>query len=43
MIKDGGMLLVLGKGSDTYHIVGKEKIHFNDLEEVNKILNEKVH
>ena len=30
------ILLILGKGHENYQIIGKEKIHFDDVEEVLK-------
>ncbi len=32
------MLLIAGKGHETYQIIGKEKIHFSDMEVVEKCL-----
>lgn len=32
------ILLVLGKGHEEYQIIGKEKFHFSDAEEVNKYI-----
>ena len=37
-LEDGDVLLVAGKGHEDYQIVGKEKRHFSDLEEVEKAL-----
>ena len=34
MIKPGDTLLILGKGHEDYQIIGKEKHHFSDKEEV---------
>lgn len=35
-LPEGGCLLVAGKGHEEYQIVGKEKRHFSDVEEVQK-------
>ena len=35
---EGDILLVAGKGHEDYQIVGKEKRHFSDFEEVEKAL-----
>ena len=32
MIKKDTILLVLGKGHEDYQILGKEKVHFDDME-----------
>jgi UDP-N-acetylmuramoyl-L-alanyl-D-glutamate--2,6-diaminopimelate ligase len=34
--KPGDIILIAGKGHETYQIVGKEKIHFDDKEEITK-------
>ena len=34
LLKENDILLILGKGHETYQIIGKEKIHFSDTEEV---------
>ena len=39
LLKKEDILLILGKGHEEYMIVGKEKIPFNDREEVSKILD----
>ena len=36
MLKENDILMVLGKGHETYQIIGTEKIHFSDKEEVLK-------
>ena len=36
----GDMVLVAGKGHETYQITGREKIHFDDREEIMKSLRE---
>lgn len=38
MIQEGDSLLIAGKGHETYQIIGKEKIHFDDREIVKKYL-----
>lgn len=38
MLKDNDMLMLLGKGHETYQIIGKEKKHFSDKEEVLKYI-----
>lgn len=35
-LKEGGCLLVAGKGHEDYQIIGRDKIHFDDGEEVQK-------
>lgn len=35
----GDVILIAGKGHEDYQIIGKEKIHFDDREEVKKIWN----
>jgi len=39
MIKDGGVLLVAGKGHETYQEINHVRHHFNDMEEVIKNWN----
>lgn len=36
MLKDKDILLILGKGHENYQIIGHDKIHFSDKEEVEK-------
>lgn len=36
------MVLILGKGNETYEVLKNGKIHFNDIEEATKYLKEKV-
>ena len=38
MIKPGDTLLILGKGHEDYQIIGKQKQHFSDKEEVENYL-----
>ncbi len=42
LARPGDILLVAGKGHETYQIVGNEKLHFDDREEVRKAF-EKLH
>ena len=39
-LKSDEILLILGKGDETYQIIGKETLHFDDCEEVQKALVE---
>lgn len=39
MMEENDILLILGKGHENYQIIGKEKIHFDDVEEVLKYKN----
>lgn len=41
MIEDNDVVLLLGKGHEDYQILGREKVHFDDKEEVEKYLNSK--
>ncbi len=36
LAKDNSILLVAGKGHEKYQIIGTERIHFDDAEEINK-------
>lgn len=38
LLQDGDVLLVLGKGHEDYQIIGTEKIHLSDFEEVSKLV-----
>ena len=39
MLEKDDVLLILGKGHENYQIIGKEKFHFDDVEEVLKYKN----
>jgi UDP-N-acetylmuramoyl-L-alanyl-D-glutamate--2,6-diaminopimelate ligase len=39
MLEKDDILLVLGKGHENYQIIGKEKIHFDDVEEIQNYKN----
>lgn len=41
MINEGDILLILGKGHENYQIIGKEKYHLDDAEEILKYKNKK--
>ena len=41
MIEDNDVVLLLGKGHEDYQILGREKVHFDDKEEVEKYINSK--
>lgn len=41
MMEDNDIVLLLGKGHEDYQILGREKVHFDDKEEVEKYLNSK--
>ena len=38
LLKENDILMILGKGHETYQIIGTEKTHFSDKEEVLKYL-----
>lgn len=40
MLPENGLLLVAGKGHENYQIIGKEKFHFLDSEEIDKAFSE---
>ncbi len=40
LAEEGDLLLVAGKGHEDYQILGTEKIHFDDREELYRVLNE---
>ncbi|MGL4394460.1 MAG: UDP-N-acetylmuramoyl-L-alanyl-D-glutamate--2,6-diaminopimelate ligase [Brevinema sp.] len=37
LANSGDVILIAGKGHENYQIIGKEKIHFSDLEEAKKV------
>lgn len=37
--QDGATILLAGKGHETYQIIGKEKLHFDEREIINEIFN----
>ena len=39
MIEDGDVVLLLGKGHEDYQILGHEKVHLDDAEEVRNYIN----
>lgn len=39
MLKENMILLILGKGHESYQIIGDKKIEFSDIKIVNKIIN----
>ena len=40
LLKENDILMILGKGHEDYQIIGTEKIHFSDQEEVEKYINQ---
>ncbi len=40
LLKENDILMILGKGHEDYQIIGTEKIHFSDQEEVEKYIKE---
>ena len=38
LLKENDILMILGKGHEDYQIIGTEKIHFSDQEEVEKYI-----
>ena len=43
LLKENDILMILGKGHEDYQIIGTEKIHFSDQEEVEKYIREHTH
>ena len=43
LLKKNDILMILGKGHEDYQIIGTEKIHFSDQEEVEKYIREHIH
>ena len=41
MMEENDVVLLLGKGHEDYQILGREKVHFDDKEEVEKYINSK--
>jgi UDP-N-acetylmuramoyl-L-alanyl-D-glutamate--2,6-diaminopimelate ligase len=41
MAQKGDIILLAGKGHETYQIIGTQKIHFNDIEIAKKYLDVK--
>jgi len=39
--REGDVVLIAGKGHETYQIIGKEKIHFSDTETAREFLRAK--
>ena len=39
LLNDNDTLLILGKGHEDYQIIGREKVHLSDKEEVYKFIN----
>ena len=40
IMEDDDIVLILGKGHEDYQIIGKEKIHFSDIENVQNLIKE---
>lgn len=40
LIKDNDVVLILGKGHEDYQIIGRDKIHFDDAEQVKNYIQE---
>ena len=38
LLNSGDVVLLLGKGHEDYQIIGHEKIHFDDREEIQKYM-----
>ena len=41
--QSGDVIVLAGKGHEDYQIIGTEKIHFSDQEEVEKYIREHIH
>ena len=41
LAETGDIVLIAGKGHETYQIIGDEKIHFSDLETAREILSQR--
>ncbi len=41
MAAKGDIVLILGKGNESYHIIGTKKTHFNDVDEAKKALKKR--
>ena len=40
MMEENDVVLILGKGHEDYQILGREKVHFDDKEEVEKYIED---
>ena len=40
LLSDNDILMILGKGHEDYQIIGSDKIHFSDQEEVERYIKE---
>ena len=39
LAEEGDFVIIAGKGHEDYQIIGKEKIHFSDIENVIKLID----